>query len=241
MDDVAAAVVSGEYSSMESIAVDHPELIVRNGRGFEQLLSLTTPVRSSAVKVVYDWGPTGAGKTLNMYRTIFNDPTWSYDKSMDISRFDYVYILTPSAHSSGTTWWRGYKGQKVVVLEEFSSHMMSITTLTSIINPGPCQIPTFQGMTQMQATLVWILSNTAPKDLYPGVPTENRAALLRRLSDPNVGTVRFWGYGPNQDLAVCPCQAPQTCHLFHGDFSAEAIAVGAKLPPKDGFRKKPLE
>lgn len=208
--------------------------VVRYSRGLHTLFSLKTVPRSASCRVRYIWGPTGSGKTLAILRELYKNPEWQYGQAAGV--IDDVFILAASSHSSGTTWFYNYNGEKTVVLEEFSSASMPLTTLTSLINTGPCQVPTFQGMTQFLATNLIILSNTNPESLYPGVPEENRRALLRRLRDPNIGSIQFLGYGPNQDLEFCPCPLPQSCHLWHDPSGPSAFATGAKLPPKDGLR-----
>jgi len=227
---------NGTYRNIQDVAMADPMQVVRHGRGLSMLFAAVAVPRQCNVTVRYIWGPTGSGKTRTIYRELFNNPNWDYDQPF--GDLGHVYILAASSHSSGTTWFHNYAGQDTVIFEEFSSATLPLTTLTSLINPGPCQVPTFGGMTQFLATKIVILSNTSPEKLYPGVPEENRRALMRRLKDPHIGKIEFLGYGPNKDLEFCPCNLPESCHLWHDPSGPVAYAIGAKLPPMDGLRLK---
>jgi len=238
--DIAADIQSGEITSMKQIADVDPMAIVRYGRGYQQLLSLRVTPRVAGARVEYIWGPSGSGKTLKMYRDLMNLPNWKYGDPMADGFHDRVYIKTPTARSSGTDWFTGLTpDHDIIVFEEFSDHSGTPTFFTSLINPGPCRLPVFGGMVECRATKIFLLSNSNPEVLWTGAAAETRAAIMRRLKDPNVGTITFWGYGPNHDLAFCPCPNKEECPFVHDPSGPVAIAVGAKLPPPGGYQFKP--
>jgi len=238
--EIADDIASGELTSVKDIAAANPAEFVRHARGFEHLLSLNVAPRTVPPKVRYIWGPSGSGKTLSMYRELTAKPAWMYGDPFPDGFFDRIYVYSPTASSSGTQWFRGLTPtHETLVIEEFSSHSFPLTFLTSLINPGPCLLPTLGGLVQCRVKTILILSNTNPELLYPNVPTENRMAMLRRLKDPNVGTIQFLGYGPNRDLPFCPCPSKATCPFVHDDSGPVALAVGARLPPTGGFLFKP--
>lgn len=219
--------------------------VVRHHSGLQALMSANMKYRQEAPFVTYMYGPTGSGKTQEMKRYCIEKftkgviKTWKYGDPTPDGFNDFVYVKTPTASSSGSNWFTNLtSGHEILVFEEFSSHSGPLTFFTSLINSGPCLLPTFGGMVSCMAKEVWILSNHAPETLWPGVEEAARKAFLRRLKDPHTGKVVVWGYGPQHDLMVCPCLAPAQCPYSHEDSGPVAIAVGAKLPPPGGFLRK---
>jgi len=240
LEEIVEACVSGEFSTLKEISEVDPMAIVRHHRGLETLLNLHVAPRDKAPKLEYIWGPSGSGKTLAMYRDVQGLPNWNYGDPYTPGLFDRVYIKTPCAKSSGTDWFKGLTpNHDIIVLEEFASSSCSITWFTSFINPGPCQLPTLGGLVQCRATKVIVLSNTNPENLWPDALTESRSAVMRRLKDPNVGTIKFHGYGPNHDQPFCKCPSKEKCPFVHDPSGPVALAVGARLPPPGGYLFKP--
>jgi len=236
---VSDAIVNGELKTISSIAKANPALFVRNSRGFSTLLSLQFVPRTEPMKVLYIWGPTGSGKTLEMYRTVSGCPTLGYNELGARMKWDDVYIASKVQSSSGTMWFDGYAQQKYLVFEEFNDSFLPLTTMNMIIGNAPVQLQTKGGMIHLNSQHLIILSNHSPESLYMGVAEAARLAFQRRLLDPNTGTSRFLGYGPKQDLPFCPCLTPKSCPLVHDPSGPSAIAPGVVLPPPDGLTKKP--
>jgi len=228
---------------MRAVALSNPMAVVKNSAGLKQLLECSQLLRETGATVEYIWGPTGSGKTRMIYQRLckkYLDIDWDYPQPIPRALFDFVYVKTPTASSSGTQWFSLLNsGHKTMVFEEFSSSSSSLTFITSLINPGPCFLPAFGTMVSCLVSEVIILSNHDPVTLWPGVAEEARAAFLRRLKDPHVGKILFRGYGPNHDLPFCPCQQMAQCAFSHDVSGPIAHAAGVKLPPPGGYLFKP--
>lgn len=115
------------------------------------------------LEVTYLWGDTGAGKTRSVMET------YGYSK---------VYQVTDYAHP-----FDGYKGQSVIIFEEFRSSL-KIDDMLKYLDGYPLQLPCRYANKVACYTRVFIISNIPLEAQYPNVQADNPetwSAFRRRI------------------------------------------------------------
>lgn len=105
------------------------------------------------------WGETGAGKSKLAWEQAGLD----------------AYPKAPT-----TKFWDGYQGENHVVIDEFTGQV-EITHLLRWLDRYPVLVEQKGSGCVLRATRFWITSNVDPRDWYPTIPQEQKAALYRRL------------------------------------------------------------
>lgn len=161
--EVAAYVMANP--NLQAVASAHPVAIIRYPSGIKTLIQTQQRGERGAVTVHVLTGASGLGKS--------SWPIWLHK---DMSS---VYILQDET----ATWWPDYKGEKVILIDDFVGKI-PFPTLLRILDRFPFSCPQKGTSTWLQATEIWITSNTIfemwmmdfyPKDLY------RREALERRI------------------------------------------------------------
>lgn len=116
------------------------------------------PPRMDECDVTVKIGPTGCGKTQGVYRDERD-----------------VYAKAPN-----TKWWDGYRGQQVVLIDEFRGGI-PIEDMLRILDRYPYLCEIKGGHLNLVATKFYICSNTEPKDWWPFAKPEDLAAFNRRV------------------------------------------------------------
>lgn len=146
------------------------------------------------MRVEYVCGVTGAGKTRGVMEK------YGYDK---------VFRITDYLHP-----WDGYKGQDVVVFEEFKSSLR-IQDMLNYLDGYPLELPSRYANKVACYTKVFIISNVLLEDQYRFVQQEDLGvweAFLRRVhcvrlysrSGVDVYTVPEYMHGPVDVSGVIP-------------------------------------
>ena len=146
------------------------------------------------MRVEYVCGVTGAGKTRGVMEK------YGYDK---------VFRVTDYLHP-----WDSYKGQDVVVFEEFKSSLR-IQDMLNYLDGYPLELPSRYANKVACYTKVFILSNVLLEDQYRFVQQEDPGvweAFLRRVhcvrlysrSGVDVYTVPEYMHGPVDLSGVIP-------------------------------------
>jgi len=155
------------------VALEHPTTFVKYHKGFHALANALNVPRSSGYTphVRFYWGPTGSGKTSDVY-----------------SEFtpEQIYIKECS-----TKWWDGYEGQAVVLFDDFdgfskkTTDELPITMMLRVLDRYPCQVETKGGHVSLaDATKTFIITTNRDFDmLYPNATDGHRAALKRRIHE----------------------------------------------------------
>jgi len=118
------------------------------------------PFRRGTTTTVY-WGPTGTGKTWRV---------WNHNDHTDI----YTKIPT-------TKWWDGYRGQSVVLIDEFRGQI-ELSHMLRWLDEYPCNVEVKGGQLPLKANKFFITSNWSPSEWYPNAKQVDMDALLRRLT-----------------------------------------------------------
>lgn len=108
------------------------------------------------------YGPTGSGKSRR---------AWSETASLGLP----TYSKDPR-----TKFWCGYRGQELVVIDEFRGGI-DIAHLLRWFDRYPCSVETKGGSVPLCATKFWITSNLHPRDWFPELDGATYLALERRL------------------------------------------------------------
>lgn len=86
-----------------------------------------------------------------------------------------------------TTWWDGYTGQSVVVLDDFRG-WIPLHLFLKLIDILPVKLPIKGSFsTWFAVKTVYISSNFVPTRWWKDVPEEQLSAITRRISE-----IRFW-------------------------------------------------
>ncbi len=136
------------------------------------------------LKVTYLWGDTGVGKTR---------------KIMEQYGYSNVYRVTNYAHP-----FDGYKGQDVIIFEEFRSSL-PVSDMLIYLDGYPTVLPCRYADKQACYTKVYIITNIRLEDQYRNVQAESPKtwkAFLRRIND----VICLMPHGSN--ILNCPEQPP---------------------------------
>lgn len=137
------------------------DVLVRNYTSLKRIRidNAVPPFRHDVVVKCY-WGGSGLGKTRRAW----------FEASDD------VYVKDPC-----TKWWDGYKGQKNVIIDEFTG-VINIAHILKWLDRYPCFAEVKGFSTPLLATNFWITSNIDPRDWYADINAEQRNGLIRRMN-----------------------------------------------------------
>jgi len=149
--------------SVDEIALEDPVAFHQYGRTLERIetIRLRQQWRTEMTKGVWYWGPPGVGKTHHVMADYH--PDTHYIKNLN------------------DEWWDGYKGQQVVVLNEFRGQI-PFSELLDLVDKWPktvkqrCREPV-----PFLAKLVLISCVKHPKDVYVRQEGEPWAQFDRRF------------------------------------------------------------
>lgn len=135
------------------------QVFVQNYRTCKQIEKDHMKPTSVQRKIKVFWGPTGTGKSRKAWE----------EATLD------AYPKDPNSK-----YWDGYQGHKNVVIDEFRGKL-DIAHALRWFDLYPVNVDTKFGACVFKAENIWITSNLNPKDWYPDLDEETKAALLRRL------------------------------------------------------------
>lgn len=156
--------------SIKKVAENHPNTFIIFHRGLEALwqqLFNEPRNREENVNVIVLWGPTGTGKTKRAYELA--------------SRLQEQQGLAYYVKPSFNTWWDGYKGEKVVIIDEYSGQW-NIDYMLLALDRYPLKVEVKNGTVNLAASMIIITSNTPPAEWYINASLEKKAALQRRFA-----------------------------------------------------------
>lgn len=151
---IKASAMAGDLHSIPE------DIFVRNYRTLKAIeKDHMAPVAMQRTVMVY-WGKAGTGKSRKAWE----------EAGMD-------------AYPKGPTsiYWDGYRGEDHVVMDEFRGDI-GISHMLRWLDRYPVCVEQKFGGCVFKASKIWITSNLHPKDWYPTLDEETKAALLRRLT-----------------------------------------------------------
>lgn len=151
---------SAKNGKFEEIPAD---ILVRNYSAIKRIrVDNLVPVTRDNIFVNVYWGLTGTGKTFSAHREI---------SDLGLPYFDKNPL---------TKWWDGYRGQSLVLIDEFAGRI-DIINLLRWLDRYPCTVEVKGFSVPLEGDKFWITSNLHPRDWYPEAPRAHQDALLRRL------------------------------------------------------------
>lgn len=167
-DDIKAG------KSLYQIAMDSSEHFLRHAKNISLMTHLiqsrqaSTTIRHS-LEVILILGHPGTGKTRFVYEK---------------HGLEDVYKLNTGA---GTTWWDGYSGQPVLLMDDFYGTGLQWKELLNILDIYPLQVQVKGSTTWVNYNKIYITSNTEWFRWYPSILSSPQwkiqlGALYRRLS-----------------------------------------------------------
>lgn len=112
------------------------------------LSSMRHTTRTHKPNVLYLYGPTGIGKTVNLERAVKLSNMSCYDKPPKMK------------------WWQRYDQQAIVIMEEFSS-CIALETFLKICDGTPLMVESKGNLVEFNSPYIIMTSNRAPEDQYP--------------------------------------------------------------------------
>lgn len=115
--------------------------------------------KSRDLKVIFIWGPPRIGKT-----------TWA------LKQWPEAYLKL-----NRNKWWDGYRGHKVVILDDFSGSI-HFDHLKRWMDPHPCLLEIKGGTIPAKYETLCITSNTDVHEWWPGVNQVHIQAIEDRIT-----------------------------------------------------------
>lgn len=165
LEDIKSRIEKGEKDY--HIAQDHFGTYSRAFKWAEKYRSLHLEHLSQKyrnIKVKFTSGPTGIGKTKEAYKNHDNE---------DIFKINC---------SDGLKWFDGYRGQKVLILDEFKNQV-PLTRLLDLLDGYQCRLEYKGGMTYALWDTVYITTNLQKTEIYPGQKQDLLDPLWRRVTE----------------------------------------------------------
>lgn len=117
-------------------------------------------------KVIFQWGPTGTGKSWATWQSPYRESRWQ---------------MAPPGGSNAVTWCDGYDGQDTAVFEEYTHPYLRTFLLLQLTDKYPFNVNVRGGTRLWKPTTIFINSNLSFEDTFKDVPYQQQDALRRRM------------------------------------------------------------
>lgn len=154
---VCEQVRDGSIKTMYDLANAYPDQVVKYARGYRTLFDLRRDGNRDAPLVIVLNGEPGTGKSK-----------WAADNTKGRD----VYWKPPGK------WWDGYRGQEIVVMDEFDSKDLSYRSLLRVLDRYPLRVEFKGGYCDFTSQTIIITSSIHYKTWYP---LEKGEELERRI------------------------------------------------------------
>lgn len=148
-------------STMREIARESPLETVKFYKGLQYLQSQLQEPENREKKVGLFWGQTGTGKTRMAFDCLGADLYTVFDAK--------------------APWFDGYIGQEQVLIDECGTNLMHFNMLKRVLDRYPMQVPVKGGSVWWKPRTIVLTSNIPVEDWYPGIQSEDLAAIKRRM------------------------------------------------------------
>lgn len=152
--------------SLNEVMLDHPEKAIQYGRGMAHLKKIVIEEAAPEwrdVDVEIKWGSTGTGKTRDAMNNLLKGDTFKIQ-----------------GHQIGK-WWDGYKGQKHIVIDEYSNDV-PITKMLELLDGYKIRLEVKGSFTFAQWRYVTITTNLRPDEFHTMAKPEHLKAFNRRVN-----------------------------------------------------------
>lgn len=154
------------YRELPTVSAKYPKFIEKQILWKLEAKAKQQYLDKVSKKVVVLYGPTRSGKTSYVYR------------KHDIND---IYHFSLSGGTKGSIWFDHYKGQPVLLLDDFYGNM-KWTTLLNLLDIYPVKMQYKGGTTFVPWTHIYITSNSHPTEWYRYGDNMKYAALMSRIS-----------------------------------------------------------
>lgn len=146
LDEIKNNILGGQ--SVDSIVLDNPMIFHQYGRTLERIeaIALRQKFRNWMTKGIWITGPSGSGKSHKAFENF--SPDTHYVKNLN------------------EEWWDGYKGQPIVILNEFRGQI-SFSEILDLVDKWPKQVK-WRGKESVPflAEMVIITSIKTPRQVF---------------------------------------------------------------------------
>ncbi len=157
-----------EGDGLREISQNFFPTFVRYHGGLQRYLDLNLqPSTRSNMKILWFWGPTGSGKTSLL--------KWWLNKHEQDGLTGYWLQTSPTS-----TWWTGYAGEQVVLMDEVRRSWFPHGTALRIFDRNPYRVPIHGGNVPLNCEYMLVSSNKPPHMMYE---IDDAGALMRRIND----------------------------------------------------------
>lgn len=160
---------------MREVAVTHFGLFLRHANSIRQYRSLVSSVERPVPRILWLWGPTGAGKSRCLSGLI----TARCAISSDVTNTPTVYYVSPTSNTG--TWWTGYYGQRVVVMDDIRSVAFRHEMWLQLFDQLPMTVPIYGNAVPMTSSWFILTTNDPPHMFF--LSGDGSGAFLRRVKD----------------------------------------------------------
>lgn len=164
LEDLAKLVMDPNVS-MTKFAEDHPAEYVKYHRGLQALRTQVAKPRTTAPKVYWFWGTSGAGKT-RAARALASNP-------------DSYYIKDASP------WWDKYANEEVIIIDDFDEAKFPYRELLRLLDFCKFQGQIKGGYTEITSPIIAITCEYPPNHLW----TDNAYVQIERRLDEIIQVV----------------------------------------------------
>lgn len=130
--------------SLEDLMFEYPELYLRYGRGFKEMINMTYKPRTDPPTVYWIWGKSGTGKTLEA-----------------TSSRESHYI------KDNTIWWDGYKQEEAIIIDDFDNQI-PFRTLLRLLDRYKYQGQVKGGYININSPYIYITCEFPPENYWQG-------------------------------------------------------------------------
>lgn len=169
LDEIADLV---KNEGVQGVIETRPDAFIKYGRNIERLAEYLYVPRTTKPEVIWLYGLTGTGKTLEATK-----------------RSDSYYIW------NGKKWWNGYRQQEVVIIDDYSWNKSEddFRELLRLLNEYTIQVETKGGMVYFNSPIIYITCEFPPHAIFPVGNTLNqvlrRIDIIKECKHPNIDEI----------------------------------------------------
>lgn len=167
--DLEQFVEDAKTQDRASMYAAHTDVMIRYPRAYAQVRDDFALPRVRPTRLRWLYGDSGTGKSTFV---VLRSCRLFADQPGDGSGRNEIYDKSPES-----SWWDGYRGQRVIRCDELTAQSFSFNFLLKHGDPGDLMLPVKGGFVKSQAEELWITTNHTPDKVYQG---QYFPALARR-------------------------------------------------------------
>lgn len=142
-----------------------PSEYIKFHKGIQACISALQPVRKWITKVFWYYGPTGTGKSKEVYEKMYEDEDNWYTKM------------------GSNKWWDGYEGEENVIIDDYRRDLCTFSQLLRLCDRYPMKVECKGSSVQFLAKSIYITTSKNPRETWEGRCEEDIAQLNRRITE----------------------------------------------------------